>query len=304
MVKPGDRVTADVALNPVPTLQVKVTGDAQNPDSIFVTQKVFGTQNVFGEPASGIEAQTERTPNGDIFLTGLPPGQYVLNINTDGEVSTGWHQTMNLSGNTEVQAKRVMPVTVKGTVSPIDATATGGMINLTNHSTGYSSTVRISNSGEFLLSDDSMTAGAYEVSILNVRDVVISSITATGAAVKGRTIEVSRNTPAVLKVALSRGLGRIDGTAMRGDKPVTGAMIVLVPDDVDNNRSLIRRDQSDSDGTFTLPAVLPGNYTVIALQNGWERDWESATALRPYVKGGTSVSVSANGKYEVKVVVQ
>jgi hypothetical protein len=91
---------------------------------------------------------------------------------------------------------------------------------------------------------------------------------------------------------------------MHGDKPVTGAMIVLVPEDVDNNRSLIRRDQSDSDGTFTLPAVLPGNYTVIALQNGWDMDWQSVAALAPYVKGGKAVSVATNGKYEVKVVVQ
>ena len=32
---------------------------------------------------------------------------------------------------------------------------------------------------------------------------------------------------------------------------------------------LIRRDQSDSDGSFALRDVVPGQYTVVAIQDGW-----------------------------------
>jgi hypothetical protein len=38
-------------------------------------------------------------------------------------------------------------------------------------------------------------------------------------------------------------------------------------------RDLFRRDQSDLDGTFSLHGVIPGTYTVVAIDNGWDLDW-------------------------------
>ena len=39
------------------------------------------------------------------------------------------------------------------------------------------------------------------------------------------------------------------------------------------HRDLFRRDQSDLDGTFTLQGIVPGRYTVLAIEGGWELDW-------------------------------
>jgi protocatechuate 3,4-dioxygenase beta subunit len=38
-------------------------------------------------------------------------------------------------------------------------------------------------------------------------------------------------------------------------------VVVLVPTDPDANSELFRRDQSDSDGNFTLATVIPGEYS-------------------------------------------
>ncbi len=81
-------------------------------------------------------------------------------------------------------------------------------------------------------------------------------------------------------------------------------MIVLVPEDAANNAPLFRRDQSDSDGTFTLATILPGKYTVLAIENGWELEWANPTVLKPYLPSGEVVNVTANGKYQAKVKVQ
>ena len=81
-------------------------------------------------------------------------------------------------------------------------------------------------------------------------------------------------------------------------------MIVLVPRDPANNSPLVRRDQSDSDGTFTLPNVVPGQYTVVALANGWDLEWGTPAVLQPYLKGGETVQVSSEGKLQIKVQVQ
>jgi hypothetical protein len=81
-------------------------------------------------------------------------------------------------------------------------------------------------------------------------------------------------------------------------------MVVLVPRDQTGNWSMFRRDQSDSDGTFTMREVLPGSYTVIAVENGWDLDWASSAALQPYVRNGTPVEVTGEGKLNVKVQLQ
>jgi len=91
---------------------------------------------------------------------------------------------------------------------------------------------------------------------------------------------------------------------MNGDKPVSGIMVVLAPQEMGDNTPLFRRDQSDSDGTFTLPDVVPGHYTALALRNAWDMEWASAEALRPYLAKGTPVVVSGKEKLNIRIVVQ
>jgi hypothetical protein len=81
-------------------------------------------------------------------------------------------------------------------------------------------------------------------------------------------------------------------------------MVVLIPPDIDDSVSLFRRDQSDSDGTFTLREVVPGTYTAIALQNGWDMEWASPEALRPYLAKGTRVQISAKQQLDLKIASQ
>jgi hypothetical protein len=81
-------------------------------------------------------------------------------------------------------------------------------------------------------------------------------------------------------------------------------MIVLVPSDPVHNQSLFRRDQSDSDGTFTLASVKPGKYTLLAIANGWDLEWMNPAVIKPYLLAGETLEVQENGKYDVKVRVQ
>ena len=69
-------------------------------------------------------------------------------------------------------------------------------------------------------------------------------------------------------------------------------MIVLVPRQPSAYRALVRRDQSDSDGSFSLRDVPPGRYTVIAIQNGWKLDWTDRELMARYLSGGVGVTVS------------
>jgi len=53
----------------------------------------------------------------------------------------------------------------------------------------------------------------------------------------------------------------------------------------------LRRDQPDSDGSFTLLNVLPGNYTVVAIDNGWGTEWARPEVIRKYLAGGVRFTV-------------
>ena len=81
-------------------------------------------------------------------------------------------------------------------------------------------------------------------------------------------------------------------------------MILLVPQDPENNLPLFRRDQSDSDGSFTLSSVLPGRYTLLALENGWDLRWGDAAVLKPFLANGEPIVVDTKGNHNVRVKVQ
>jgi hypothetical protein len=76
-----------------------------------------------------------------------------------------------------------------------------------------------------------------------------------------------------------------------------------VPDDPQNHQALFRRDQSDSDGTFSLKQVVPGRYTVLSIDN-WDVEWNDPKVLKKYLDKGYAVDVEPHGKYDVKVAVQ
>ena len=105
-------------------------------------------------------------------------------------------------------------------------------------------------------------------------------------------------------ITAARVTAKITGIALKNDKPAPGAMIVLAPRDLKSNPALFRRDQADSDGTFALNSVVPGRYTLMAIEDGWDLEWAEPDVLQNYIAGGESLQIAANGKIEVKVKVR
>jgi hypothetical protein len=78
-------------------------------------------------------------------------------------------------------------------------------------------------------------------------------------------------------------------------------MVVLLPKNPAVWRALTRRDQSNSDGSFALLAVAPGEYTAIAIEDGWALDWTSPDSMARYLPGGASVTVSAQSGTHIQL---
>ena len=308
---PGEKETADVVLHASPALHLRVhTGGADSPvlgRMIFprVSHRVFDdyVDSVANAPDSWVAP-------GVIEISGLAPGHYIIEMPAsvdDKGSARAWYREVDLAGDMDISAAEGPGfATVGGTIlfegltrAPKDAS-----LALLNRETGESFRADVSEKGEFSFPSDDIRPGRYLVQLDSPGGFFLRTITAAGAKIAGRTIEITGSGNVRINGAATTGLAQVNGTATRDGQPYSGAMIVLVPQDPANNVSLFRRDQSDSDGTFTLPQVVPGQYTVIAIANGWDLEWANPAVLQRYLKQGESVQVPAEGKLQVKVQVQ
>jgi hypothetical protein len=112
----------------------------------------------------------------------------------------------------------------------------------------------------------------------------------------GHDVNVASGASIELKAQVVEGVARIEGVVEKSGKPAAGVMVALVPKEPDRNVELFRRDQSDFDGTFLLPGVIPGTYAVVAVEDAWGFDWMNAGALARYVQHGQTVTIGEGMK--------
>jgi hypothetical protein len=108
---------------------------------------------------------------------------------------------------------------------------------------------------------------------------------------QGHDINVTPGAALDLAATLSAGVVNIEGVVHKKDKPVAGVMVALVPKDPETHIELFRRDQSDFDGTFLLRGVIPGSYTIVAIEDAWGFEWLQPGVLARYVQSGQNLTI-------------
>jgi hypothetical protein len=163
-----------------------------------------------------------------------------------------------------------------------------------------SSYAQLQQDGSFSFTQQPIAPGRYEVYIQNVTDGYVKSVTAKGAAVSGDTVEVAAGAVQLSVVVGKAVRSKLDGIALKDGRATAGAMILLLPQDP-NRTLLIRRDQSDSDGTFTLPEIVPGRYTLLAIDDGRDLAYQDPAVIQPYLAGGQTIDIPLANDAPVKV---
>jgi hypothetical protein len=74
---------------------------------------------------------------------------------------------------------------------------------------------------------------------------------------------------------------------------------MLVPKEPAYLQTLTRMDQSDSDGSFSLRDLVPGQYTIVAIEDGWDLDWSQPEVMAGYLAKGAAVTVAETGSVPV-----
>jgi hypothetical protein len=314
-VRPGNAEIADLRLQPVAALHMIVrvsstvgeaaaSGDAAENEN--VSAQVL--QSLGEEIQMGVPAASQQIAPGVVEISGIPPGRFSLQVNSNKNGESRSHaQSVQLTGDAEVILSES---TSLGAVSGIAKLENGSALvppptlELRARASGEQFAMQADEKGEFNLRDQVVPPGEYSVLVSQPGAVAVKSMTATGAKVNGRIVEIGGGQDVRLKVVLSEGTGQVTGVALKDGKALDGVMVALVPEQPEHNLVLFRRDQSDSDGSFRLGGVHPGKYTVVAIENGWELEWFTPGVMEKYLAGGETVQVTANAKLEVKVKVQ
>lgn len=305
-LQPGQRATADITLTAVLAQHIVV----RIPDTTQFPRSARLSQQLSDAAAISVSASFQRIAPGVFQSTGVPPGNYGMELRSYNP-RTG-QQGAEHTTNVEAGKETEIDLTESSAAAPVSGTvrfipviklpAHLAVILLREHSQDMF-VARISPQGDFVF-ERAVPPGDYQVVARSVEGVFIASVSASGAQVVGRTLHISSSAPVAMKVVMSRGLAHVKGTAVRGGKPRSGALVLLVPSDPGNNQPLFRADQSDSDGTFTLPAVVPGKYTLVSIDNGWGLEWRNPSVLQPYLPRGKVLELAPEGRYNINPEVQ
>jgi len=307
-LQPGEKATADVNLAPVRALHLRLTAPG-----IDLSQNV-GVQlneSVPGAPPGFGRAQITSINKDYVDVAGLLPGNFVVNLNLNSNAAPNERQTLRqeitVSRNGEVTlAELNSPVNVAGEVKVSTQTAPleRAGIGIRNRNTGAMFSTAISPDGKFEFRNAPVNAGLYDLTLLGAPGFYVDHVESTGAKKSGRTFEIQGSDAVNLTVYAARGVTQVEGVAQHDGRPVAGAMILLVPQNFTGDPLSLRRDQSDSDGTFMLPQVLPGSYTVVAVENGWDQEWSNPAVIKTWLALGETIDVSPDAKKTVAVKVQ
>jgi Carboxypeptidase regulatory-like domain len=304
-VQAGDSEIADFTLRPVPALHVliRTTPDAENQGINADLSVNAGENGTIPIPAMGSQVEP-----GVIELMGVPPGN--LNVGVGQSKGSEWAhhtQSVQVSGDMEINDGEHGGLgVISGVVRVDDGTTVpgGARVVLRGEARGENAETEVMANGEFSFKNNPVGPGSYELMISNAPGFLVRGLNSPNVKTVGRSFEIVNARDLNITMTVARANGRVRGVALKDGKPMGGAMIVLVPQDLRANPALFRRDQSDSDGTFLLGALVTGKYTVVAIENGWSLEWSNPDVMKRYLAGGEEVQIVANGKVETKVNVQ
>jgi hypothetical protein len=292
-IQGGERVQADLHLTPVPSLRLLLRVPDAGNNGFFVPQFVQPAFNAF------THFQTDMTRGvspGLVEVTGIPAGRYDVNLfgpagqrlQMNGVDITKDGEQIDLSKSDALSSVRVL-AQVRGEPTLPPRLSVG----LRSGSRVFTFSQSFDSKGTAELSQ--VPVGRYEVVVWGEKPYSIAHISAEGAEVSGHSLIVVAGSSPAVSLTLVAGSAEVQGIAKKAGKAFAGAMVVLVPKDAVVDRDLFRRDQSDLDGTFVLHTVVPGSYTLLAIEDGWDLDWSQPGVIGAYLKRGQKVEVGNQG---------
>ena len=290
----GDRREIDIHLSPVPALHLTfpLPTEKDNPSGSFRVRMPMLQRRVF-DATEFVPTEMFGRP-GAMEIYGLAPGNYeVRATGQDGSVQVSEidlersGQDLNLSEGTLLGKLKLTIKMAGGLPLPKQY-----FVRLEDAKRKVAAFHPADSAGQFTF--EGIRPGQYAIVVLSPEGqfAVTRTIAASGEASAGEAVNIAPGAELDLTVELVAGEVRLEGIAQKNGKPASGVMVALVPNHPDAHAALFRRDQSDSDGTFSLPGVIPGAYTVVAVEDAWGSEWMKPGVLARYVQHGQTITIA------------
>ena len=284
----GNRFEANINLHAVPALHLQVEAPRKQDGSAAIPEL---KQTIFGARLSLRNADfMDAITNGRAEFTGVAPGQYEL---TQGDPP----RVLELDANTsqQIEAGAGIPaVAVSGTLQTANGAPFEGQALVTlepaDNALGLKPIVSWFNQGAFSFA--AVAAGRWKLRVAQGGMPVPVISTIVGDRAHAGNLLTVQDRPLTLIAKISADGMRVEGFARKDGKGIAGVMVLLVPKAPAAFPDLVRRDQSDSDGSFALRDAAPGEYTVVAIEDGWALDWTRPEVISRYLPGGIAVTVT------------
>jgi hypothetical protein len=293
-VKGGDRLEVDVHLNPVPALhlifRVPENGAGQmNGFRIPELQK-----HVF-ESEEYVQSDGMRPVAPGVYeITGVAAGRYAVRIRSadSGQLEQSAEvdlvrdgQDLNESKGEPLGSLKVMVKMAGEELLPKQYN-----VGLQNSRRRFVAFEQGDPTGQFTFAD--LAPGKYAILVVSATmPFSVVKTSSPGGDSPGHDVNVTAGAAVEVTASVAAGKVSIEGVVHKKGKPVAGVMVALVPNDPVAHIELFRRDQSDSDGTFALSGVIPGSYTIVAVEDAWGLEWLQPNVLARYVQHGQNLTI-------------
>jgi uncharacterized protein (DUF2141 family)/5-hydroxyisourate hydrolase-like protein (transthyretin family) len=298
----GSRIDANLTLHAVSAIRLQISAPRRQDGQLARPQL---RQTIFGETVNNVSAGfLDAATTGSTEFVGVPPGQYELTQGDPPRVVE-----LDATASLQVEPGAGLPAfPVAGTLETADGkpVTSFAMVTLepSDAAQGLKPLESSFNKGAF--SFPAVPVGAWKLSAqVDGLPESVLSIVAAGQAHSGSAVTVHDH-PLTLVARVTSGGPSVEGFARKDGKGVSGVMVLLVPRALStlpdpSMLDRIRRDQSDSDGSFSLHDAAPGQYSVLAIQDGWDLDWTRPGILARYLPAGIPVTVTATSENAVRL---
>ena len=318
----GESRQADFHLIPIPSVHLRIVPpqDANAPIAGRSTPFFPLIQRVTPGGGQGFVPVTINNNGGQMDIGGLSPGLYQVRVagQEQGrtalvEVKAGSVQTLNLSEQSATEAR--VTIHLDG-VADSDGEAGGvqvtlidsegrGVFQMGDGNGGVRNLRRRQVSGGENKRVIEVPPGRYEVVLRNRSEIYLVGITAQSAEAVGRLVTLPAG-ESTLTLHVASGRAMLSGMASVAGKPSIAAMALLVPATFGQpgSMTIVRRDQTNTDGSFEMEDVIPGQYILIVIDQGWRVNWSDPSTLRHYLTQGVPLDLTSGANVSQKIEAQ
>ena len=287
----GDPREIRLQLHAQPALTVTVphaTPSPGKPDSM--PQLQF---SVFGETQYA-HATMMRPNNTQVVLTGIAPGDYLLQSGGVPNSPVEGGRTIHLADHsvTADSSRESEFAHIHARLRMADGSAVPGNLWVSVLRPGTRDAVSASGAAKGEV-DLVAPAGDFYLGVQDPFRVV--QVVSGERALPSTKLHLSAGDKLSLTVTLVEAKHTLKGFIQKDGKPCAGAFLLLLPAGELHEPHTFARQQSDLDGSFDMAGLAPGAYTLFAIEDGWNLDWQQAGMLDRYLPGAVSVRIPENG---------